>query len=246
MDSLNQIFEDRLQEIHSYLDLLQALEDQVRSGPPRVGATGPTITPQQQKILYSSVYLQLYNLIEATITQCIDAVTIAAADGNRWLPRDLSTELRREWVRYVARTHVDLNFDHRLQCAFDLCEELVQAHPISSFQIERGGGGNWDDNKIDSITKRMGLSLQISVSAKSGIKRHFRNEKGALEFIKILRNNLAHGTMSFVECGEDITVQELRDLTDRTSLYLREVVASFRSWIDAHEFLAPDRRPAGA
>ena len=60
MDQLTQIFEGALQEIEAYLDLLEALERQVREGPPRIG--GAAITTQQQKILYSSVYLQLCDL----------------------------------------------------------------------------------------------------------------------------------------------------------------------------------------
>ena len=64
MDPLTESFEERLQEIEVYLDLLEHLEQQVAIGPPKIGES--SITTQQQKILYSSVYLQLYNLVEAT------------------------------------------------------------------------------------------------------------------------------------------------------------------------------------
>ena len=62
MYSFVRSFEERLIEIESYLELLEALENQVRRGLPQFGEDGSTITVQQQKILYSSVYLQLYNL----------------------------------------------------------------------------------------------------------------------------------------------------------------------------------------
>lgn len=88
---LNGAFEDRLQEIDAYLTLMDALERQIQVGPPRIG--GELITAQQQKILYSSVYLQLYNLVEATATWCVEAVASAAADGGRWRPNDLTIEL---------------------------------------------------------------------------------------------------------------------------------------------------------
>ena len=54
MDTLAETFEERLQEIDAYLDLLDALERQVHDGPPKIG--GGRITAQQQKILYSAVY----------------------------------------------------------------------------------------------------------------------------------------------------------------------------------------------
>ncbi len=115
MGDFSQAFEDRLQEIEAYLDLLESLEKQVQTGTPRIGGKkdGATITVQQQKILYSSVYLQLYNLIESTVTSCIDAV--CAAIVNNWRPCDLSAEMRREWVRFTARTHIELNYDNRLE-----------------------------------------------------------------------------------------------------------------------------------
>src|SRR4051812_15733291 len=103
MKQLEEAFEERLREIESYLGLLDGIEQQVRKGPPRLGSDGPLITAEQQKILYSSVYLQLYNLIEATITRCVDSVCVAAAKG--WYPGDLSEQLQREWVRFKARTH---------------------------------------------------------------------------------------------------------------------------------------------
>jgi MAE_28990/MAE_18760-like HEPN len=245
MSDLVQVFEERLQEIEEYLTLLGALEQQVQEGPPRIGATGPVVTVQQQKILYSSVFLQLYNLVEATVTRCIDAVAETVVKA-RWMPDDLSEHLRREWVRYVARTHTDLSSENRLKSALYLCEQLIKAKPVSDFKVEKGGGGNWDEDGIQDITERMGLSLSINPETRTGVKRVFRNEQGALAFIKTLRNDLAHGRLSFVECGEGVTVSELRDLKNRTVLYLKEVVDSFQAAIDSHEFLLPERRPTEA
>lgn len=241
-----QAFEDRLQEIETYLDLLDALEKQVQEGPPRIGETGPTITVQQQRILYSSVYLQLYNLVEATVTYCLEAVSSAVVEKGPWQPGDLSDNLRREWVRFIARTHTELNYENRLTSALTLCEHLVQTLPVSDFKVEKGAGGSWDDLAIQDISTRIGLSLHVSPSVFSSIKRPFKNDQGPLAFIKNLRNNLAHGSLSFAECGEGVTVQDLRDLKDRTAVYLREVVSSFKTSIDGYEFLLPHRRPGNS
>jgi hypothetical protein len=244
MDDLNQAFEERLQEIEAYLDLLEALERQVQEGTPQFGNNGTTITVQQQRILYSSVFLQLYNLVESTLTRCLEAVSKSVI--NRFThPGHLSDSLRREWVRFIARTHTELNCENRLESALKLCDHLVQTLPISTFEIEKGAGGNWDDNAITKISTRLGFVLRISPDVYRGVKRPFRNDKGPLEFIKQLRNELAHGSLSFAECGEGVTVSELRELTERTSLYLREVVACFKSSIDAYEFLVPEQRPTG-
>lgn len=241
MEILSEAFEERLQEIETYLDLLDALERQVRDGPPILG--GAPITVQQQKILYSSVYLQLYNLVEATVTWCVEAVSAAVAKDGRWLPGDLSNELRREWVRNTARTHIDLNSENRLVAAFAMCESLVRALPILTWGIEKGIGGNWDEDEIRTVARRLGLELNISPEVYSGIKRRIRDDKGSLALVRDLRNRLAHGSLSFAECGDGVTVPDLRELKDRTALYLREVVGSFGAFIEAHGFLLPARRP---
>ena len=240
MEELRGAFEERLREIKSYLELLDGIERQVQEGPPRLGMEGPLITADQQKILYSSVYLQLYNLIEATITRCVEGVCVAAASG--WYPGDLSDQLRREWVRFKARTHVDLNYENRLKHAFDLFEEVTQVSPVSNLKIEKATG-NWDDDEIEVIARRVGFALRISQPVYRAIKQPIRNEKGPLALIKALRNDLAHGSVSFVECGDGATVADLRDLTDKTAGYLREVVLCFADAISAHEFLVPERRP---
>ena len=241
MDTLTETFEERLQEIETYLGFLAALEKQVQLGPPQIGEA--PITAQQQKILYSATYLHLYNLVEATITWCVDAVCTAAADNGRWQPVDLSGKLRREWVRSTARTHVELTSEHRLQSAFDLCDFLVKALP-TSWAVQKGSGGNWDDAEIEAITRRIGLDLRVSKTTYAGVKQPFRDEKGPLALVKNLRNRLAHGSLSFAECGENVTVNDLQDLKQRTVLYLREVIDAFRTYIAGYEFLIPERRPA--
>src|SRR5271154_3430371 len=105
MENLGRAFEERFNEIESYLEFLQGIEAEARLGPPRLGNEGLLITAQQQRILYSGVFLQLYNLVEATIVECLDEVTEAASKAGAWTPSDLPMELRREWVRVAARTH---------------------------------------------------------------------------------------------------------------------------------------------
>jgi hypothetical protein len=245
MAQIRSAFDERLEEIEAYLELLEGVEREVRSGTPRLGSSGLIITARQQRILYSSVYLQLYNLVEATITKCLDAVCAAAMNGGKWRPGDLSTELRKEWVRFTARTHITLSDENRLRHALELVEQLVQALPVTKLQVETSSG-SWDDAQIENVTTRIGLRLQISQSVYQGIKRKIRDDQGALALIAGLRNNLAHGSLSFAECGEGVVVDELRDLKDRASLYLGEVVDAFESWIATYEFLVPESRPVAA
>lgn len=244
MEDLSQAFEERLQEIESYLEFLKGVEVEAMSGPPRLGSAGALITTQQQRILYSGVFLQLYNLVEATVVRCLDSVTETTLKGGAWSPGDLTTELRREWVRVTARTHVNLTPENRLESALTLCGHLVESLPVNGFKVEKGGGGSWDDSAIEAITTRLGFKLKVSGEVYKNIKRKFKDDLGPLALVKKLRNSLAHGSISLTECGENVTVSELGDLIKSTADYLREVVEAFRAYVDRHEYLVPAKRPA--
>jgi hypothetical protein len=69
------------------------------------------------------------------------------------------------------------------------------------------------------------------------IKVPIRDEMGALVLIKKLRNDLAHGKISFVQCSEGTSVSDLRDLTNKISKYLLQVVISFEDFINKDHFL---------
>lgn len=244
MSALAEGFQERLNEVEAYLAFLSVMEEQAQHGPPRFHGAQHPISTQQQRILYSSVYLQLYNLVEATMSRCVEAVSAAAQENGRWKPGDLSESLRREWVRATARTHVTLTPDHRLESALVLCDHLVMSLPVSAFDIDKGGGGNWDDAAIEAISQRLGFQLVVSQPVYSAIKQPFRDELGPLALVRELRNRLAHGSISFAQCAEDVTVPRLVELKDKTVDYLKEVVACFSAYIESFEYILQDRRPA--
>lgn len=76
------------------------------------------------------------------------------------------------------------------------------------------------------------------------LKRPFRDDMGPLALVKQLRNRLAHGSISFAQCAEDVTVERLVELKNKTVDYLKEVVGCFASYIDSFEYLHPEKRPA--
>ena len=236
MDTLKDALDERVSEIDAYLVLLDDIDKKVIQAPPRGENSELSVTSTQQRMLYSAVYLQLYNLVESTVTACFDAIADAIAE-DECTPGGLSEKLRREWVRFIARTHVDLNFENRLEAAWALCSALVQDIPVDSeFRISGGGSGNWDDKQIEKTADRLGILLGISQGVKESIKRPFRNDQGALSYIKNTRNNLAHGSVSFVECSQNDTISDLRDLANITFRYLDEVVVVFQTYIQSREF----------
>jgi MAE_28990/MAE_18760-like HEPN len=239
MRDLNAFFEQRVAEADSYMELLSALEKQSQAGRPRFRMEDGDyqISSTQQKILYSSVYIQLYNLVESTISTCIEEVGSASAGR---LPAHLQVEIQKEWIRRIARTHVELNSDKRLESAHLFFEQSF--HPVEPFSIEKGGGGNWDDNSIEAIGKRLGVPIRVESAVYSLIKRKIRDDHGPLGLVKDLRNKLAHGEISFSECAEGVTVSQLRNITNITVDYMRGIVGNFVTYIAGLQFLKEQHR----
>lgn len=223
-------FDERYAEIEEYLAFLQNVENAAREGAPRFRGTEAPITPAQKRILNSSFYLQIYNLVEATVLRCLETVVTAIEKAER-RPNELSVELRTEWVRSIARTHSDLGPEKRLQAALELCEKLLGQMPVKNFKIEPGGGGNWDDSSIEKICERVGCGLTLSSKVKQAAKRHVRDDMGALKLVKNRRNGLAHGSLSFVDCSDGVTVAELKTVAEAVGDYLREAVYCFVDFI---------------
>lgn len=246
MSSASELLESRTLEIDDYLQLIENIETSIQSGLQVSGSGGLQVSVSQRKIIHSSVYLQLYNLVEATVTQGLTEVCdVTVSQADRKLT-DLNEDLRKEWVRSKARTHSSSSPDDRLKNAIWLCNQLADALPLTEFEIEKGGGGNWDDASIEKIALRIGCTLQINQEVRSRAKRHIRDEKGALSLVVDLRNRLAHGNISFEECGQYDTASELRTLANIVVEYLREFVTALNNYITDRHFLAEERRaPVG-
>lgn len=243
MSALRDSFDERLNEVRAYLGFLATMEVEAQDGAPRFQHAAEPITPQQQKLLYAGTYLQLYNLVEATVTLCIRAVAEAAVRDAAWKPQDLSEALRTEWLRSTARTHIDLNFSKRLEAAERVADHLIDLRPLEAFEIEKGGGGNWDDGSIEKMSERLGCKLNLKRSVKTKVKRPIKDEQGALKLVRSMRNDLAHGSMSFTESADQVTVAELKSLAQAVIDYLGAVVDRFAVYLDQYEYLVPDRRP---
>lgn len=236
-------FEERLSEVEAYLSFLEELELASQAGAPRFGEAGAPLSQLQSEILRAGVFVQLYNLVEATMTKCLDAVAKASLDGN-WLPSQLSPEFRKEWVRVVAAIGVEMNSASRLEYALRLVDLLVTNRGLEPFKIEKGGGGNWDDEVIETMLRRLGVSLILAPTVRTAAKRPIRDGLRVMRVIMKLRNDLAHGNISFAECGQNETSISLREVAHNSAMYLRTVVRAIGRYIEQHEFLVAEHRPA--
>jgi hypothetical protein len=132
MYSLRANFQEHSKEINDYLDFLLLLENETKNGLPKIGDN--VISPQQVYSLYSSAFVQIYNLVEGTVSKCIQAVCAGIIQDKKHTPADLSDAMRKEWLRFRAQTHYDIVPDKRLRKLESILKEAVDKRPITSFK----------------------------------------------------------------------------------------------------------------
>lgn len=108
---LETAFDEQLSEVEAYLGFLDELEAAAQRGAPRFGQAGNPLSPVQTQILRAGVFVQLYNLVEATMTRCLDALASASWNGS-WKPADLTLLFRREWIKVVVAANKEMNAEN--------------------------------------------------------------------------------------------------------------------------------------
>ena len=256
-------FNDRKAEIESYLQLLEHIEATMREGSvvlnvrgekksnqePDGQTTGYSITPTQQKIMYSCLYLQLYNLVEATVIGCINQLerVIRKESLENWLK--LLPPLRHELIRAWAKQNANGADDNRVSAIQTLVDSVMQSGEMKFFIFDKKrNGDNWDDKEIEKLARGIGMDMTFQQDIFKSAKKHIKekdlsqayNNCGGLELVKKFRNELAHGEVSFVQCGERLSLLDMKEIAKIIFDYLQELINKFNSFVNNKLFYMPD------
>jgi hypothetical protein len=230
MMTLHSDFLERKKEVQEYLDFLNALDNFLQN---TSFHTKLLVSPIQQKTLYSAVYLLLYNIIESTVSRCIVHLERHLDKVPAKCLLNLHHNLQKEWLKSVAMTHhPSATEDTRLEAVIKLSQRFCKPDGTLSFTYLKHGGGSWDDEKIEKLTERIGISFRVPLDLYSKIKVPSFNNKKGLQLVKETRNELAHGEMSFSECGERLSAKEFQPLADAVFEYLQALNDHFEIYIE--------------
>lgn len=176
-------------------------------------------------ILKSSANLQLYNLIESTISNCL--VEIHHSFTNDILQySNLSDEIQKLWVKfhydYFKETSKENDILHNLKILVDTWvtntlpvtltyKEFIKYNQGSNFS------GNLDSKEIRKLSEKYGIDFDIKCEEIASIKSR--------------RNKLAHGEISFAEQGRDDSMHYMIILKDKCIDFLRQFIEAVEDYI---------------
>ncbi|MDM5104001.1 MAE_28990/MAE_18760 family HEPN-like nuclease [Aeromonas salmonicida] len=179
MELVKDTFNERINEIESYFDLVSNVELAIGQGSAKFDVNGESyrITPEQQKVMYSVIYLHLYNLVEATMNLLIEAVernTRESINGDVSL---LSENLRNLYVKFVTQPHDNSpGYETRLNRGLALFKQILRIDPVD-IGFPAGGGGNWNYAEIRSYSKSIGVDIVLPRGINTLVQKKIRNNE---------------------------------------------------------------------
>lgn len=222
MNNTRNEYDKRLKEVELYFETLELLDKgicSIRCVTIMGGEETKEIDIELSTILKANGFLLLYNLIEATVKNSIDAI-LDSIHSKTVTFGDLSENLKKIWLKQESN-----GFDPQkgpgkiLLIAKAILENEMLTFKKDCINIS----GNIDAQEIRNILKQFGGN-----EIKNG--RH-------LKTIKDKRNNLAHGEFTFSEIGKDYTIQELIQYKNEAKDFLLNVLSEVQDYIDNQKFL---------
>ncbi|WP_151976668.1 MAE_28990/MAE_18760 family HEPN-like nuclease [Acinetobacter soli] len=197
-------FEDKCLEIERFLELVDDLDagtdnHLLYKNNEYIWKT-KSISREVQKTLRASCYLLIYNLLESTTCDALDAIHQTLSSEQIDL-QALSNNLKKIIFANLKQGLGDKSIQEILNQQIDL-RIIIMSH---GYDKRKFLSGNFDIDAIRKIEKQYGFNMRI-VNGQNGVY-----DPTIIKTIKHKRNALAHGSESFEQCGQNIPVFSMRE-----------------------------------
>jgi len=216
-------FNARAQEVNDYFIFLEGLIKQTTklsiaddAGTYQI----QSLNPELAKTLRANGFLLLYNLVESTMRNSIEAIfdefKNQAISFDRLKPAIKMIVIQNMKNRSPKKIYLHIN---------QISTDIVTA----TFERQELFSGNVDSRLIKELAQKYGFSY----------KTEFTKTKNGqnLVVVKSNRNDLAHGLKSFEEVGRDKTIDELLEIKNEVIEYLRQILENIKTYLDNQEYL---------
>lgn len=237
MSDLKYIYNNRKEEVNYYLDLLCKIDQATQTG--RVFITGANKEPKlnvsqkQIKMLHSTIFLYLYNLIEWTISSFVNQIEILF-QGGAYKPKDLPDEIFNLWIATLLQIDKNITYQNKIKSGKFIYEIGLNKKCIDkNFRFDkRLYKKNLDLHAIEDILKKFDLQLKLSKACNDAINKKIFNDSNIISTIREQRNKLAHGALSFSDASDGYDFKTLAEWVKITLIFTDELVTILDNYID--------------
>lgn len=215
-------FNTRVREIDGYFKLLDSIinQDVKLFFPNKKSHKFKKIDDELIKVMKANCFLLLYNLIESSIklsiTEIYDSITLKTKKYD-----DVKDEIRKIWISENYKNFKDQGTEFIYTTINNITDDVISIN----FKPEKVISGNIDGMKVREFSTMYGFSNSTHHLAKNGVKLHQ---------VKKQRNDLAHGAISFSQCGRQYTYEDLFEIKQQVIIYLRGILNNINSYL-VHE-----------
>jgi len=215
------IFEDRKEEINFYYSIMIEIES----------ADGHIETIDNNrlvKIMKSNLLLMLYNLVEACVVSgMMEIYEDLKNDGCSY--NSVISEIQNIWAKYEINeiygpTTERIAYENRVQ---RIIQNITSESPIILSRDALGVSGNLNAKKIKEICDRHRIRYRLET----------RGE--LLERVKLERNNLAHGDVSFSDCARNLSLSDLETIKNEVFLFIDGILKGMTDYYIGKQYRRP-------
>lgn len=180
----------------------------------------------------ANAFLLIYNLIESTFRQSLEAVG-RYAERHDHSYDVLSGKMQMHLLKQLKSDSVRKDVIEKHNSDFLLSSAIIKAGLSASLT----DGGNITYRYINEFAKTIGLN------AGEEPKVDFGSKFEPLFHVKERRNDLAHGHLSFMGCGGQVTIDQLKVIRDEVVKYLAQYLDNVELFLESKAHLKESMRP---
>ncbi|MBC6995203.1 MAE_28990/MAE_18760 family HEPN-like nuclease [Neolewinella lacunae] len=218
-------FDKRAQEIKLYFKLLEKVIEQNASLflPNNQTRKYLRFDDELQKVMKANVFLLLYNLAESSIKQAlIEIYDVITSENVKY--KNVKDEIKRIWINTNYRNFSQMGTGNIFLVLNQIADDIIDIE----FEASKNISGNIDGRKIREFAENIGFSSRAHYSLENGAKLHL---------VKTQRNKLAHGDLSFAECGRNYTISDLRQIYNQVTKYLKRILLNIEKYLIDRKYL---------
>jgi len=231
MKSTRDTYNERVAEIDFYYDALRQLDTEITE---TVGVTSEQLVRYKHdiflKISKANALLMIYNLVESTVLNGMEEIYDKVQDSGATFST-IRKELRDIWFSYKfgqVYRQPEAHYVSYKGKALEILNSIMLGETIDLNRDALPISGNLDADRIFKVCNSHGIEYKPDKACKGG-KR--------LEDVRIKRNGLAHGNLSFAECGREYSLKDLIEIKEQAYIFLSGLLDEMNKYYDNESYL---------